>query len=171
MSAYVTVPGVELVAVGIEWPAQPEPVTLTLEHLVDAMVAANDDPLIRPPRVKLGHSRLQPDEDGLRELGDHDPFWDGAPIFGTAQNLRLTNDGGRLVADLVEVPDWLATAIPSAWPNRSCEWIWDLRTEGDRHYSMVITAVSLLGERQHAIKSLADVRRLVEHGPDPEDPS
>lgn len=163
---YVTVPDVELVAIGIEWPSATGDITVTLEHLVDMMVAANDDPLIRPPRVKLGHSRLQPDVDGLRELGDGDPFWDGAPVFGTAQNLRLNNDGGRLVADLVEVPDWLAEAIPSAWPNRSCEWTWDVETEGGKRYSAVLTAVSLLGERQHAIKNLADVQRLIEQGPD-----
>ena len=163
---YVTVPDVELVTIGMEWPAHPVDVTLTLEHLVDMMVAGNEDPLIRPPRVKLGHSRLQPDTDGLVELGDHDPFWNGAPIFGTAQNMRLSNDGGRLIADLVEVPAWLAYVMPSAWPNRSCEWCWDIETEGGKKYSAVLTAVSLLGERQHAIKNLADVQRLLEHGPD-----
>jgi hypothetical protein len=164
--SYITVESVELVAIGIEWPSATGDVTITLEHLVDMMVAGNDDPLVRPPRVKLGHSRLQPDDDGLRELGDHDPEWNGAPIFGTAQNLRLNNDGGRLIADLVEVPDWLAEAIPSAWPNRSCEWVWDLETEGGKRYSAVLTAVALLGERQHAIKNLADVQRLIEQGPD-----
>jgi hypothetical protein len=168
VSDYVTVPDVELITVGIEWPAQPEPVTLTLEHLVDAMVAANDDPLIRAPRVKLGHSRLQPDTDGLRDLGDHDPFWDGEPAFGTARNLRLTNDGAKLVGDLVEVPTWLAAAIPSAWPNRSCEWVWDVETEAGKRYSLVLTAVGLLGTRQHAIKDLADLQRLLEQGPDPD---
>lgn len=166
MTEFVTVPDVELVTVGMEWPAMPVPATITLEHLVDAMVAANDDPLIRKPRIKLGHSRLQPVEDGLRELGDHDPFWDGEPAFGTAGNFRLTNDGAKLVADLIEVPDWLAVVLPSAWPNRSCEWVWDVTTEGGKRYSMVITAVGLLGTRQHAIKDLADLQRLITQGPD-----
>lgn len=163
---YVTVSGVELLTVGMDWPASPEPVTLTLEHLVDVMVAANDDPLIRRPRIKLGHSVLQPTAEGLRDLGDHDPLWDGDPAFGSVENLALTNDGARVVGDLVEVPDWLAAAIPSAWPNRSCEWVWGVETEGGKRYSAVLTAVSLLGTRQHAIKDLADVRRLVEDGPD-----
>jgi hypothetical protein len=162
----VTVPDVELVTIGMEWHANPVDLALTLENLVDMMVAANEDPLIRSPRVKLGHSRLQPDVDGLVELGDYDPYWNGQPIFGTAQNLRLGNDGGRLIGDLVEVPNWLAYAMPSAWPNRSCEWTWDEETEGGKRYSAVLTAVSLLGERQHAIKNLADVQRLLEHGPD-----
>lgn len=163
---YTTIPDVELVTVGIEWPASTGPVTLTLEHLVDAMVAANEDQLIRAPRVKIGHSRLQPDVDGLRELGDFDPFWDGDPAFGTARNLRLTNDGAKLVGDLEEVPAWLAAVAPSAWPNRSCEFVWDVETEGGKRYSMVLTAVSLLGTIQHAIKDLADLQRLVLQGPD-----
>jgi hypothetical protein len=165
---YVTIPAVELVTVGIDWPASTGPVTLTLEHLVDAMVAANDDPLIRPPRVKLGHSTLQPDAAGLRDLGDHDPFWDGEPAFGTVKNLTLDNDGAVLLGDLVEVPDWLADAMPSAWPNRSCEWKWDVVTEGGRRYSMALTAVALLGTAQHAIKDLADLQRLLTQGPDQE---
>lgn len=163
---YVTVPDVHLLSIGMEWPASTGPVTVTFEHLVDAMVAANQDPLIRAPRVKVGHSTLQPGDDGLVTLGDHDPFWDGEPVFGTAANLRLDADGGRLFGDLVEVPRWLADAIPACWPSRSCEWVWDVETEGGKRYSAVLTAVALLGERQHAIKNLADVRRLVEQGPD-----
>lgn len=163
---YVTVSDVELGAIGLDWPAGGGTLTLTLEHLVDCMVAANDDPLIRPPRIKLGHTSMQPNADGLAVLGDFDPFWNGAPAFGTVRNLRLNDHGSRLLGDLVEVPDWLATAIPSAWPNRSCEWVPDVQTEGGRRYSMVITACALLGEQEHAIRSLADVQRLVEHGPD-----
>jgi hypothetical protein len=163
-TTYRTIEGVELITVGMEWPAHPEPATLTLEHLVDAMVAANDDPHIRRPRVKLGHVRWQP---GHPEgFGDHDPTWDGMPAFGTATNLRLANDGAKLVCDLVEVPEWLAVAMPSAWPNRSCEWLWDVQTEGGKRYSLVITAVGLLGEQQHAIKDLADLTRLLVQGPD-----
>jgi hypothetical protein len=169
MTDYQTIPGVELVSVGMEWPGSggnnPDgSIALTLEHLVDMMVAANQDPLVRRPRVKFGHTRLQPAEDGLRELGDHDPFWNGTPAFGTVSNLRLTNDGGKLVGDLIEVPAWLAEALPSAWPNRSCEWTWDVETEGGKRYTAVLTAVGLLGEQQHAVKDLADLRRLVETG-------
>jgi hypothetical protein len=167
--SYETIVDVELVSVGMVWPGSggnnPDgSIALTLEHLVDMMVAANQDPLIRAPRVKFGHTRLQPTDDGLRDLGDHDPHWNGAPAFGTVRDLRLTNDGGKLVGDLVEVPDWLAVALPSAWPSRSCEWVWDVETEGGKRYSAVLTAVGLLGEVQHAVKDLADLRRLVETG-------
>lgn len=166
MVDYVRVDAVELLTVGIEWPAATGPVTITLEHLVDIMVAGNDDPHIRRARLKLGHSRLQPAEEGLRGLGDHDPTWDGDPAFGSVENLRLDNDGAVLLGDLVEVPDWMAEAIPSAWPNRSCEWTQDHTTEGGKRYSAVLTAVSLLGTVQHAITDLEDIRRLVVDGPD-----
>src|SRR3954452_19853019 len=96
---------------------------VTLEHLAD-MVAAQDDPLIRPPRVKLGHTDVL-----FGALaGIHDPSpaaTDGAPGFGTLTRLRVTQDGAMLVADLTEVPAWLAEAMPSAYPTRSAEWIWD----------------------------------------------
>lgn len=164
---YVTVPDVELVTAGISWPGaggnDPEGTsTITLEHLVDFMVAGNDDPLIRPPRVKLGHARLQPTEDGFTTLGDHDPYWDGTPCFGTVRNMRLTNDGGRLIGDLVDVPEWLRDAMPTHWPSRSIEWRWNVNTEGGKHYTVVMTAVSLLGVVEHAVKNLADVRRLLD---------
>lgn len=165
---YVTIANVELVTVGMNWPASTGPLTLTLEHLVDAMVAANADPHVRRPRIKLGHSRLQPTDDGMTTLGDHDPFWDGEPAFGTADNLRLGNDGAVLIGDLIEVPDWLADAAPSAWPNRSCEMQGPVQTEGGKRYSMVITSVSLLGTVEHAIKDLADLRRLLADGPQEE---
>ena len=163
-TTYETIPNVELTTMGIDWPAHPVPATWTLENLVDAMVAANDDPLIRLPRVKVGHVLWQP---GFPEgFGDHDPFWDGMPAFGSGKNLRLTNDGAKLVCDLVEVPTWLARAAPSAWPNRSIEWAWDVETEGGKRYSAVITGIGLLGTQQHAVKDLADLQRLLTQGPD-----
>jgi hypothetical protein len=42
--------------------------------------------------------------------------------------------------------------------------VWDVETEGGKRYTLVLTAVSLLGERQHAIKDLADVQRLITTG-------
>jgi len=164
-AGYRTLTGVELMTVGMEWPTVPEPSTVTLENLVDIMVACNDDPLIRRPRVKLGHERLQITADGVRELGDYDPYWTGEPAFGTVDNLRLNDAGSRLLGDLIEVPAWLADTAPSGWPNRSCEWVWDLQTEGGKRYSAVMTAVALLGVQQQAIKDLADLQRLLFDGP------
>jgi hypothetical protein len=44
--------------------------------------------------------------------------------------------------------------------------VWDVETEGGKRYSLVLTAVGLLGTRQHAVKDLADLQRLLEQGPD-----
>lgn len=169
---YVTVTDVELITVGIEWPTAGGPgphgsTTVTLEHLVDIMVAANDDPLIRHPRVKLGHQPWELSPDGVDAIHDDwDPFWQGTPAFGTVRSLRLDDDGGRLIGDLTEVPSWIADAAPSAWPNRSCEWTFDVQTEAGKRYSAVLTAVALLGVQQQAIKDLTDLQRLLVQGPD-----
>lgn len=162
MTDYQVLPGVELCTVGMDWTAQTGPVSITLEHVVDAMVAGNDDPHIRPARVKLGHGVQLLDND----LGKYDPHWEGQPAFGSVANLRLENDGAVLVGDLVEVPDWLAEAAPSAWPSRSVEAVWNVQTEGGKRYSMVLTAVALLGPFAPAVADLEDLQRLLTDGPD-----
>lgn len=162
-------PDVELLTVGMEWPAGSGAVTLTLEDMHTFIDAAADEH-IRPARVKLGHSRLQPTADGLAHFGDGDPTWDGEPAFGTVGNLRLTNDGSTLVGDLVEVPEWLAEALPSHWPSRSCEFIWDHTTTAGKKYPVVLTAVALLGTVRPAIADLEDLQRLITEGPQLEDP-
>ena len=172
MSQYGSLLGVELAAVGMEWPAHPVPATITLENLVDMMVAANDDPLIRKPRIKLGHERWQLSSTGTVHLDDdHDPFWQGEPAMGSIINLRLNDEGTRLLGDLVGLPWWMAEAAPAAWPNRSPEWVWDITTEGGRRYSAVLTAVALLGVQQQAIKSLKDLEELMVDGPHEEEES
>lgn len=166
---YVTVPNVPLMTVGIEWPGTPGAsgsTTFALEDLVE-MVAAEEDPLIRAARVKLGHAPWQPHPDGgVVRLGDGDPFWDGEPCFGSVKNLRIDDDGVRLIGDLVEVPDWLAAVMPSAWPNRSIEWRDHIETEGGRRYERVLTAVGLLGVREQAVKDLSDIRRVLDGDPE-----
>ncbi len=164
MPEYVVVPDVELVTVGT-WHGTPT-TTFTLEDLVDMLVAANDDPLITAARVKLGHDRWQLHPEGAVALGDYDPFWGGEPAFGSVRDLRLDEDGVRLIGDFHEVPAWLADALPSAWPNRSIEWRNDVETEGGRRYSRVLTAVALLGVRLQAVSDLADIQRILEGDPE-----
>jgi hypothetical protein len=160
---YVTVTGVEIATVGMEWRASTGPFTCTFENLADAATAANDDPLIITPRLKLGHTSMINGEarivDPFAELGD------GAPAFGRVINLRLESAGAKLVGDFIEVPEWLGEALPSAYPGRSMECRQFVDTEGGKHYSAVISAVSLLGPIEPAIKDLADLERFLIEGP------
>lgn len=152
---YVTVEGIEIVSAGMAWNGMGGPYYITAEHLAD-MVAAQSDPLIRAARVKLGH--IDPRFNGA--LTSHDPWnLDADPAFGTWTNLRTTEGGVKIVADAVEVPADLAASLPSTFPNRSIEWVWDYETEGGRRYSAVLTDVALLGTRMQAVSDLADIVR------------
>ena len=160
---YRTVVGVEIATVGMDWHASTGDFTCTFEHLADAAKAANEDPLIMSPRLKLGHTSEINGEmrvvDPFAELGD------GAPAFGRVTNLRLESAGAKLVGDFIEVPEWLADALPSAYPSRSMEARQFVVTEGNKQYSAVITAVALLGPVEPAIKDLADLERFLIEGP------
>lgn len=152
---YVTVTDVEIVSAGMAWNGMGGPYYVTAEHLAD-MVAAQADPLIRAARVKLGH--IDPRFNGA--LTSHDPWnLDADPAFGTWTNLRLTEGGAKIVADAVEVPSDLAASLPSSFPSRSIEWVWDYETEGGHRYTAVLTDVALLGTRMQAVSDLADIVR------------
>lgn len=175
MPDYVTIPDVELVSVGMDWPSASGDITIRFDHLRDAMVAANEDPHVVPPRLKIGHVDPRfsdPDDPG------HNPFYDGEPAVGSVRNLRLTNDGATLVGDYVEVPAWLAEALPSAYPSRSIEGAyqppeeslgkpegrWDVVTPGGKRYSFVLTACALLGVQRPAVQDLDDLQRFLVAG-------
>lgn len=164
MPDLVTIEGVEIGSVGMKWHASNGDFTLTAQHLQDVMRAANDDPHITTPRLKLGHEGW-PENDGL----DNNPFGTSAePALGRAVNFRLTNDGATLIADYVDVPAWL----PAAYPGRSGEWLGQVdpviaqgvTTPGGKHYSMVLTAVALLGVCAPAISDLEDLESFVTTG-------
>jgi hypothetical protein len=169
---YVTVADVEIISAGRNWKGGSS-YYITGEHLSD-MVAAQADPLIRAPRVKLGHW------DTLfgALAGMHDPTvgsTDGEPGFGTVCNLRLVEGGAKIIGDLTEVPDWLAAAMPSAYPTRSAEWVWDHETQGGHCYTAVLTDLALGGVWEPAVEDLADITReqataalqvLLEQGPE-----
>lgn len=171
MTQYVTIKGVEIASAGMAWHGNSDHY-LTAEHMAD-MVAAQDDPLIRSPRVKLGHQDAW--FGALAGMHDPDPgSIDGMPGFGSIVNLRLTEDGAKIVGDCVEVPDWLAESVASAYPTRSAEWIWDHETQGGRKYKAVLTDVAF-GSWRPAVEDLADITReqataaliaLLQDGPD-----
>jgi hypothetical protein len=171
---FTTIVDVELCSVGMNWPSAGGDVTLTMEHVADA-AAAWSDPHIVPARLKIGHVDprfADPDDPG------HDPYFDGEPALGSVHNLRLTNDGATLVGDYVNVPLWLAEVMPSAYPSRSIEGAysisegsggkleagWDVVTPGNKKYSFVVTACSLLGLSRPAVQDLEDLRFMLAQG-------
>jgi len=171
----VTIPNVELCSVGMKWASAGGVITLTFDHLADA-VDASLDVHIRPPRIKLGHSDDRFNED--RSI-DHDPFYtgDAEPAVGSVANLRLVDNNCVLMGDYVEVPVWLAEALPTCYPSRSVEGAytilernsepigsWNVTTPGGRTYSFVLTACALLGTVPPAIADLEDLRRFAEEG-------
>lgn len=145
----VTIPDVEIGEVGENWRLSTGLTTFTQEDF-QAAVAAMDDPFIRTPKLKIGHS---------------DPRFDGEPTFGKIDNLRMSSDGMTLVGDFVGVPAWMAEIMPSAWPQRSLEGAWNVKTAAGKTHSFVITAVALLGETDPGIETLADLQTLWEKGP------
>ena len=123
----VTLPGVELMEAGMEWPLASGPQTFTADDLL-AVVASQDDPAVHAPRLKVGHA---------------DGRLDGEPAFGKFINLRVVNDGQTLVGDLTGVPEWLAKIMPTAYPNRSVEGALGLTTATGHKWPLVLTAVAL----------------------------
>jgi hypothetical protein len=168
MPALATIPDVELLTVGMDWPGAHGELTFRFDHLADAVTAANQDPHIQIPRIKIGHAdpRFNTGE------GDHDPFYvpgDGEPALGSIENLRLENQGAVLMGDFVRVPLWLAEIMPAAYPNRSIEGAyqdgrWDVETPGGKKYSFVLTAVALLGIFRPAVEDLEDLQAFLTEG-------
>lgn len=152
---FVTIPAVQLVAAGT-WNASTGEATITTEDLA-AAVSAQQDPAVRKAVLKIGHI------DPRFNVEQADGSYDGTPAIGRIDNLRL--DGAVLVGDYTGVPAWLAEIIPVAYPSRSIEGLWGFTSATGRTHKFVITAVSLLGETEPAVKGLDDVRSLF-YGPD-----
>ena len=132
----VTVPNVEILHAGIEYNLSTGPTTFTPEDLRDAVMAANEDPSIPTPRLKLGH--IDP------RFNDASMF-DATPAFGKATNLRLSENGMSIYADYVGVPKWLADIMATAYPSRSIEGYWGVESQMGKKWRFVLSACSLLG--------------------------
>lgn len=139
----VTIPNVELFAVGT-WDASTGTTTITAEDLRSA-IAAQDDPAVPTPRLKIGH------EENL---------FNEQPCFGKVINLRLSDDGMTLLGDFAGVPRWLADIMAVAFPGRSIEGFFGLETATDRTHSFVMTACALLGTSLPAVETLEDLQSL-----------
>lgn len=147
--ALITIPDVELLEVGEDWALGTGPATFTAADLA-AAVSAQDDPFIRTPKIKIGHT---------------DPRFDGEPCFGKITNMRTKNEGQTLVGDFEGVPAWFAEIMPSAYPQRSIEGAWSKRSKSGATHQFVITAVALLGDTDPGIETLEDLQALWASGP------
>jgi hypothetical protein len=134
--------GVEIGHVGT-FPLSTGEHTFTKEHLARAVQNALTG---TAPVIGIGHV---------------DPRWkdvgasaDGEPALGRIENLRLEDDGDLLVGDFVDMPDWFADALPTAFPRRSLEG------------NLTITAVKVLGTKMPGIHTLEDLKQFVsDEGP------
>lgn len=125
--------------------------TFSEQHLHDAARFAQRTGA-RPSPVKIGHT---------------DPRFtgDGEPALGWLGNLRVEdNNGPVLMGDITGMPDWLAAAAPTAWPDRSVEGWMDYQDDTGETFAFIVDAVALLGVQPpgvSSIKSLRDLPQLV----------
>jgi hypothetical protein len=116
--------------------------------VADAARFANRDGA-RPGYLKIGHT-------DTRFMAA-----DGEPALGWLHNIRLEEDdeGHVLKGDLTDVPDWLATAIPKHWPDRSIEGYADYLHDGEK-YGLVVDGLALLGVTPPGMPSIRSLRDL-----------
>jgi len=145
VSAMADLLGVELARPGA-WQLASGPLDVTAEMLADAARYAQR-PGSRPSPVKLGHT---------------DPRFtgDGEPALGWLANLRVEDDNGPvLMGDITGMPDWLAAAAPTAWPDRSVEGWADYEVDGET-YGLIIDGLALLGVTPPGMSTIRSLRDL-----------
>lgn len=140
----VTIPNVEILEVGEDWETSTGVFTFTAEDLQSA-IASQDDPGVRTPIIKLGHT---------------DPRFDGQPSIGRIQNLHTDETGMTLLGDFVGVPAWLGQVAASAYPRRSIEGFFGITTRTGNTWDFVLTGVALLGATYPAVDTLEDLANL-----------
>lgn len=139
----ITIPNVPIVSTGT-YQLMTGETTFTAEDLA-AAVAAQDDPAVQSPRLKIGHTTK---------------FGDGEPCFGKVLNMRLDATGQTIIGDYVDVPAWLAEIMPVAYPSRSIEGIRNAETSTGKEHALLIEAVSLLGVVAPGVSVLDDLTNL-----------
>lgn len=139
-----TIVGVEVARVGT-FTASTGPATLTAQDFADALASFYAG--IHPkPVLKIGHD-------------DH--RFDGQPSIGWVDNLRTDETGLVLIGDLCGVPQWIVDAMPTSYPNRSVEAVWDYLDAAGVCWPFVVTGLALLGNTAPAIGNLAELRDFV----------
>jgi len=149
-----TVPGVQIIKTGIEYPLSSGPTTFTPEDLA-AAVAAQNDPSIPQPRIWIGH----PDDQRIH--GDRSQgVPSGEPAVGKVTDMRLSEEGHCIVGDLTGVPVWLANIMASAFPSRSIEGRFNVRTPTGKKHRLVINGLALLGVTWPGVLTIEDIASL-----------
>ena len=112
--------------------------------------------------LKLGFFKIDHDEEQelRRSLRTIDKAPDGMPAIGWPDRLKVR--GNTLLGDFVKVPKRIAALLKAgAFPGRSPEVKWNARhPETGEQIGPALWAVSLLGAKQPAIKTLADIESL-----------
>lgn len=139
----VVIPGVEVLRLGT-WNASNGPITVD-KALMDSVMAAAHDEEVDLGALKIGHV---------------DKRFDGQPAFGWLRNHRMSGDGKRMLADIVDVPVKLAEVAKIAFKRRSPELRPNVTTAGGKTYPYTMQALSLLGVTPPAIKGLGDLLGL-----------
>lgn len=155
-----TVPNVQIIKTGIEYPLSTGPATFTAEDLASA-VNAQTDPAVPQPRIWIGHP------DDKRIHGERYPGPpSGEPAVGKVTEMRLVEDGHCIVGDLTGVPIWLGNIMASAFPSRSIEGRFNITTPTGHHHRLVISGLALLGVTWPGIMTIEDIPALyTEAGP------
>ena len=111
-------------------------------------MARNFSELNRRAPIKLGHSTNQ-------VLAEQE---DGDPALGRVTNLRV--DGDRLLADLIDIPDVLYTAIKAGlWSEISAELDF-IETRG-----WTLRAIAILGANLPAVSNLGELQAYLSANP------
>lgn len=158
--------GVDILAAGGPYfggGSPPEGDTWTAEQL-GALAATNRELAgeVRVP-IKLGHSKDQPllTNSGLVDAA-------GAPAAGWLENFRLGegDKAGRLLVDLRKVPAKLASLVESgAFRTRSVELSNYTPPQPGSKPRTIVSALTLLGGRMPAVRTLDDIVALYESAP------
>ncbi|RDI73305.1 Mu-like prophage I protein [Gaiella occulta] len=111
---------------------------------------------LKPPN-KLGHSPSQT----LLENSLPAPTDGEMPAAGWVENVRVNDDGSKLLADIMAVPATVADLIEAgAWRTRSVELSRVTSQATGKVYDWVVTGLAWLGGKMPAVRTLDDVVKL-----------
>lgn len=128
-SIFVTIRNVPIASVGMDFQCASGSHTFTPEMIAD-LVASQEDPAIKPMRLKIGHD---------------DPRFDGEPCLGKVVNMYVGDEGMTAYGDYAGVPAWLAEILPYAYPSRSIEGAMGVKTNTGKEWLLAAHSLALLG--------------------------